>query len=82
MIDVDPFLTTLYVMVDDFCQLRHVHEKHSPGPTASLQCSEVVTLALCGPRVAQRDIPFKDCTPTPLQNTILYGIFLVGCIAR
>jgi hypothetical protein len=48
MIDVDTFLTTLYVMVDDFCQLRHAHKKHSPGPTASLQCSEVITLAICG----------------------------------
>jgi Transposase DDE domain len=48
MIDVDTFLTTLYVMVDDFCQLRHTYEKHSPGPTASLQCSEVVTLAMFG----------------------------------
>ena len=43
-----PTSPTLYVMVDDFCQLRHVHEKHSPGPTASLQCSEVVTLAMFG----------------------------------
>ena len=35
-------------MVDDFCQLRHAHEKHHPGLRASLQCSEVVTLALFG----------------------------------
>jgi hypothetical protein len=48
MIDVDTFLTTLYVMVDDFCQSRHVHEKHMPGPKASLECSEVITLAVCG----------------------------------
>ncbi len=48
MIDVDTFLTTLYVMVDDFCQSRHVHEKHIPGPRASLQCSEVITLAVFG----------------------------------
>ncbi len=48
MIDVDTFLTTLYVMVDDFCQSRHTHEKHLPGPLASLQCSEVITLALFG----------------------------------
>jgi Transposase DDE domain len=48
MIDVDTFLTTLYVMVDDFCQSWHTYEKHKPGPTASLQCSEVITLAVFG----------------------------------
>jgi hypothetical protein len=48
MIDVDTFLTTLYVMVDDFCQSWLAQEKHTPGPTASLQCSEVITLAVFG----------------------------------
>jgi hypothetical protein len=44
MVDVDTFLTTLYVMVDDFCQSRP-QEQH-PGPEASLSSSEVVTLAI------------------------------------
>lgn len=47
MIDVDTFLTTLYVTVDDFrhsCRPKNV--THSPGPEASLSPSEVVTLAL------------------------------------
>lgn len=45
MIDIDTFLTTLYVMVDDFCKSRPcVHSR--PGPSASLSCSEVVTLML------------------------------------
>jgi len=48
MIDVDTFLTTLYVMVDDFCQSCLTQEKDTPGPTASLQCSEVITLAVFG----------------------------------
>ena len=48
MIDLDTFLTTLYVMVDDFCQSRNAHEKHAPGPAAALQCSEVITLAVFG----------------------------------
>src|SRR5229473_3465001 len=48
MIDVDTFLTTLYVMVDDFCQSQSTEEKHTPGPAASLQCSEVITLAVFG----------------------------------
>src|SRR6266702_6243065 len=48
MIDVDTFLTTLYVMVDDFCQSCLTQEKHTPGPMASLQCSEVITLAVFG----------------------------------
>src|SRR6266446_438947 len=48
MIDVDTFLTTLYVMIDDFCQSSFAQEKHTPGPMASLQCSEVITLAIFG----------------------------------
>ena len=44
MLDVDTFLTTLYVMVDDFCQSQP--PKRRPGPEASLSDSEVVTLAI------------------------------------
>src|SRR5215475_1396932 len=47
MVDVDTFLTTLYVMVDDFCKLSLPSDFH-PGPQAALSRSEVVTLALCG----------------------------------
>lgn len=44
MLDVDTFLTTLYVIVDDFC---HSHPpKSRPGPQASLSASEVITLAI------------------------------------
>ena len=45
MIDVDTFLTTLYIMVDDFCKLALPPEPH-PGPQAALSQSEVVPLAL------------------------------------
>ena len=48
MIDLNTFLTTLYVMADDFCQSCLSHEKQNPGPMASLECSEVITLALFG----------------------------------
>ncbi len=48
MIDLDTFLTTLYVMVDDFCQSQLQSEEQGPGRPASLQCSEVITLALFG----------------------------------
>jgi len=48
MIDVETFLTTLSVMVDDFCQLQYGDEKHTPGPLASLQRSAVITLAVFG----------------------------------
>ena len=48
MMDQDTFLTTLYVMIDDFCQCAGYDEKHCPGPAASLSCSEVVTLAVFG----------------------------------
>ena len=45
MVDVDTFLTTPYVIVDDFCQ-SHPPEHRRPGPDASLSSSEVVTLAI------------------------------------
>ncbi len=44
MVDVDTFLTTLYVMVDDFCQSHPTKKK--PGPEASLSHSEVITLVI------------------------------------
>jgi hypothetical protein len=44
MVDVDTFLTTLYVTVDDFCQSRS--PKRKPGPQASLSASEVITLSI------------------------------------
>ena len=44
MLDVDTFLTALYVMVDDFCHSRP--QKEHPGPDASLSPSEVITLAI------------------------------------
>ena len=47
MVDVDTFLTILYVMADDFCKTSLPPEPH-PGPQAALSQSEVVTLALCG----------------------------------
>jgi hypothetical protein len=47
MIDVDTFLTILYVMADDFGKTSLPPEPH-PGPQAALSRSEVVTLALFG----------------------------------
>ena len=44
MLDVDTFLTILYVMVDDFCHSQP--PKRRPGPQASLSESEVLTLAI------------------------------------
>ena len=44
MLDVDTFLTTLYLITDDFCQSRP--PKRHPGPDASLSDSEVITLAI------------------------------------
>ena len=44
MLDVDTFLTTLYVITDDFCHSRT--PKRHPGPDASLSESEVITLAI------------------------------------
>jgi Transposase DDE domain len=47
MVDVDTFLTTLYVMVDDFCKASLPPERH-PGPQATLSRSAVVTVAVFG----------------------------------
>jgi hypothetical protein len=47
MVDVDTFLTTLYVMADDFCR-SPLPPEVQPGPEASLSRSEVVTLAVFG----------------------------------
>ena len=46
--NTDTFLTTLYVMIDDFDQTHLQTEPPRPGPPASLSRSEVVTLALFG----------------------------------
>jgi hypothetical protein len=48
MIDLETFVTTLYVIVDDFCQVNEKPERPKPGPAASLSQSEVITLALFG----------------------------------
>ncbi|MFZ0254050.1 MAG: transposase [Gammaproteobacteria bacterium] len=47
MVDLDAFLTILYVMADDFCK-QCVPAEHRPGPAAALSRSEVVTLAVFG----------------------------------
>jgi hypothetical protein len=44
MVDVDTFLTALYVMVDDFCYSHR--PKRQPGPEPSLSESEIITLAI------------------------------------
>jgi hypothetical protein len=49
MRDLETFLTTLYVMADDFCQSQiQPDKKLLMGRQKSLQCSEVITLALFG----------------------------------
>jgi hypothetical protein len=48
MIDVDTFLTILYVMIDDVCQSQPQEERAHPGPPAALSRAEVVTLAVFG----------------------------------
>lgn len=48
MIDVDTFITILYVMIDDFCQSHGLMKTCHPGPQPTLSEAEVVTLALFG----------------------------------
>lgn len=45
MLDVDTFLTALYVIVDDFCQ-SHRPQQRRPGPEASLSEGELITLSV------------------------------------
>lgn len=45
MVDTDTFLTTLYVVADDFCKSLSLSGS-TPGPKASLTGSEVVTLII------------------------------------
>ena len=44
MVDVDTFLTALYVMVEDFC--HSLPPTKRPGPEAALSDSEVIALAI------------------------------------
>ena len=48
MVDIETFLTTLYVMSDDFCNSQLPAETIHPGPHACLSRAEVITLALFG----------------------------------
>jgi hypothetical protein len=43
--DMDTFVTTVYVMVDDYCKAQHIDWPVQPGPAASLGVSEVLSLA-------------------------------------
>ena len=94
MVDVDTFLTTLYVMIDDFCKVSLPAASH-PGPHAALSCSEVLTLAIFGQwqefgsargfyRYAQRHLCSAfPCLPTrPQFNRQLrhYQPALVLCV--
>ena len=45
MLDLDTFLTALYVIVDDLCQSQNSQQRR-PGPPASLCQSEVITLSI------------------------------------
>lgn len=46
MLDVDTFLTTVYVLVDDYAKAHAPPAPGGPGRPASLSASEVVTVAL------------------------------------
>src|SRR5690348_1837762 len=46
MVDVDTFLTTVYVLVDEVCQQEAPPDARTAGPAAALSRSEVITLAL------------------------------------
>jgi hypothetical protein len=86
MLSVDTFLTTLYVMVDDFC---HSHPpKRNPGPEASLSESEVITLpifARWNRFASERDFyrfanaNLRDAFPT-LPNRSQFNRLMRSCV--
>lgn len=44
--DLDTFVTTVYVLLDDYCKLRGIRWPISRGPAPSLSVSEVLSLVL------------------------------------
>lgn len=44
--DMDTFITTVYVMVDDYCKTQQITWSKTPGPAPSLTISEVLSLVL------------------------------------
>lgn len=48
MEDLDTFLTTLYVTIDDVCKHHQFCLPKHPRPTPKLSLSELITLALFG----------------------------------
>lgn len=44
--DLDTFVTTVYVMVDDYCKAQALAWSKTPGPAPSLPLSEVLSLVL------------------------------------
>jgi Transposase DDE domain len=48
MVDIETFLTTLYVIVDEYCKSELTTEQPQRGPQAALSRSEVITLAVFG----------------------------------
>jgi hypothetical protein len=93
MVDPETFLTTLYGMVDEFCQSPLPAASHR-GPQAALTRSEVVTLGLFGPwacfpsdRACYRDAQhhlraaFPTLPQRPQCNRLLRRPYeaLIGC---
>ena len=46
MLDLDSFLVSLYVLVDDWLKLEHASQPPRAGPPALLTDPEVITLAI------------------------------------
>lgn len=76
--DLDSFLVTLYVLVDDWCKDRHPQSPRGPGRPVALSDGEVLTLAIFSqwPRWrSERDFwRFADvCLRTYLPNLVCQG---------
>ena len=78
MVDVDTFLTILYVMADDFFKTTLPSESY-PGPQAALSRSEVVTLALFGLSVSAHPGAGQPASPPAARGP--RGILSASCPA-
>ena len=68
MLDVDTFLTALYVIVDDCCQSHQ--PKKRPGPKASPCESEVLTLAIFAASPGSRARGTSTATPRAASEVL------------
>jgi len=72
--DIETFLTTLYVIVDDCCKMQLPQKAVHPGPAASLSRSEVVTLAASIIQTNRLNEPDKSYATIRCRNLSIHNV--------